>query len=128
MVINTKEWNEKMNSNYHPGETIADIILTQLGGNRFLIMTGAKDLISTDNSLQMSLPRNASKANRLEITYSKGMDLYTMRFYRYTPMRWNSKKVAFNPEKITEVATFEEVYGDQLQEIFTEVTGLYTRL
>lgn len=47
---------------------VADIILEQLGGSKFLAMTGANHLLSDGNTLRMNLPKNASKANRLWIT------------------------------------------------------------
>ena len=108
---------------------IADTILQQLGGGRFVVMTGSRDFIAIDNGLRMGLARNASKANRLEITLN-GADLYDMKFYRYTPWRFSTRGGKFTeyPEKITTVKEYNDVYFDQLQELFTNVTGLYTRL
>ena len=68
---------------------VADIILEQLGGNKFVV---------------------------------------TMRFFKYTPMKLNTKTFEFSKEKIKEIKTVEGVYCDMLQETFTEVTGMYTRL
>ena len=42
--------------------TIAQTILTQLGGNRFLAMTGAKDLVNTGKGLQFAIGRGASNS------------------------------------------------------------------
>ncbi len=108
---------------------IADIIYQQLGGGRFIAMTGCNSFIWDDrnNSLQMCIPRNSSKANRLTITY-KPDDTYNMRFWRYTSCRWSSKYAKMYPEKYTDIKVFDGVYCDQLQELFTEVTGMYTRL
>ena len=69
---------------------VADIILEQLGGNKFLVMTGAKNLIADGDTLRMSLPKNMSGANKLEITLD-ATDTYTMRFYKYTAGRLNKK-------------------------------------
>ena len=108
-------------------KTIATTILEQLGGRRFMIMTGIKDFFTTNgNDLCMKLSRNQSKANQLRIEYNYGTDLYTMRFIRYTAPRLNLKTGEFVREKITEVRTFEDVYCDQLEELFREVTGLET--
>ena len=112
---------------------IAATILEQLGGRRFIMMTGSKDFFTVNgNDLCMKLSRNQSKANQLRIEYDYGKDLYTMRFIRYIAPRLkvNSKlKTAeFTKEKITEVRTFEDVYCDQLEELFREVTGLETRM
>ena len=107
---------------------IANTILQQLGGGRFLVMTGSKDMIAIDGGLRMSLARNGSKANRLEITLN-GADLYDMKFYHYTPWRFSTRGGQFReyPEKITTVKEYNDVYFDQLPELFTETTGLYTR-
>ena len=108
---------------------IANTILNQLGGGRFIVMTGSKDMIAIENGLRMSLAKNGSKANGLEITLN-GADLYDMKFYRYTPWRFSTRGGKFTeyPEKITTVKEYNDVYFDQLQELFTNVTGLYTRL
>ena len=60
---------------------IAKTILEQIGGRRFAAMTGSKDFIDMGNGLRMSLARNKTSANRLDIIYDAGADLYNMRFY-----------------------------------------------
>lgn len=42
---------------------VADIILNQLGGNKFVVMTGSKNFVSDGNTLRMNLAKNCSKAN-----------------------------------------------------------------
>lgn len=108
---------------------IANTIYQQLGGGRFVVMTGTKDMIAINNGLKMSLARNGSKANRLEITLN-GADLYDMKFYHYTPWRFSTRGGQFReyPEKTTVVKEYKNCYFDQLQELFTNVTGMYTRL
>lgn len=106
---------------------IPQIILDQLGGNKFVVMTGSKNFVADGNTLRMTLAKNASKANRLYITLGSD-DLYTMHFFRFTAGRFNSKTCSFTDDKITEVKTYEGVYCDQLQELFTKVTGMYTSL
>lgn len=105
---------------------VAEIILEQLGGNKFLAMTGAHHLVSDKNTLQMQLPKNASKANRLHITLD-AMDTCTMHFFYYYPGKFN-KFYEWVGEKIQDVEIFEGVYCDMLQDIFTSVTGMYTHL
>lgn len=107
--------------------TVANIIYNQLGGNKFTVMTGSKNFLEDGNTLRMALAKNASKTNRLWITLEAD-DTYTMRFFRYTAPRYSTKTYTFSDEKITEVRTIKGVYCDMLQELFTEVTGLYTRL
>ena len=110
---------------------IPEIILNQLGGQKFIVMTGSKNFVGDGDTLRMTLAKNASRANRLYITLGSD-DLYTMRFFKYTAGGWrvNHKTgtVTEKKEKIEEVKTFHGVYFDQLQELFTEVTKLYTRL
>lgn len=109
----------------------AQIILEQLGGNKFIAMTGAKNFVSDGDTLRMTLPRNGSKANRLYITLDPD-DTYTMDFFKYTPpmLKVNHKKgtAEFVECKEEDVKKFTGVYCDQLQELFTEVTKMYTRL
>ena len=94
---------------------IAKTILQQIGGHRFAAMTG-----SHDNGLRMSLSRNKTSANRLEIIYDEGADLYNVRFYRQS---MNHKTFEVTTKDIEKI---EGVYCDMLEEIFTDVTGLYT--
>ena len=61
--------------------SIAGTILEQLGGNKFIAMTGASHFVSDGNTLRMTLPKNGSKANRLYITLDEGTDTYTMHFF-----------------------------------------------
>ena len=100
---------------------IAKAILQQIGGKRFATMTGSRDFIDMGNGLRMSLARNKTSANRLDIIYDGGADLYDMRFYRRT----FSKKTFDCKEK--DIAVHEGIYFDMLEEMFTMVTGLYTR-
>ena len=97
--------------------TTANQILSQLGGNKFLAMTGAHTLINTGSGLTMKLRSNKSKANYLKITLN-AMDTYTVEF----------QKVNYSKFTVSDVANFENVYCDQLQKIFTSVTGMYTKL
>ena len=54
---------------------IAKTILQQIGGRRFVAMTGSKDFTDMGNGLRMSLARNKTSANRLDIIYDAGLDL-----------------------------------------------------
>ena len=55
-------------------------------------------------------------------------DTYTLRFYRYTRGRLNRKTLSVTADKITEIKSYSDIYADQLQDIFTGVTGLDTHL
>ena len=95
--------------------TTAQTILQQLGGNKFLVMTGAHTLIDGGNYLSMKLRKNQSGANYLRITLN-AMDTYKMEFLSLRGMDIKTK------------AEFDNIYNDQLQSIFTQVTGYYTSL
>ncbi len=95
---------------------IADTILAQLGGGRFVAMTGAKSFsFDETGALGMRIGRNSKSINYLKISLTAD-DLYTMEFKR------------IRGTKVTDVNTFEGVYCDMLQELFTEATGLYTHM
>jgi hypothetical protein len=95
---------------------IATTILNQLGGKRFIVMTGSKNFVITANGgLLMKLSRNVSGAQYLKIELN-GSDLYEMQFYSVRGI------------DIKQKAEFSDVYCDQLTNIFESVTGLYTSL
>lgn len=99
-------------------------ILLQLGGRRFLAFTGSNQLLaaarSTSNPnpwLRMNLVANKAGVNRLKISLLPS-DTYLMEFYH---QQMHGADAVISKEQ-----RFTSVYHDQLQEIFTEVTGLYT--
>jgi len=96
--------------------SVATIILQQLGGNKFIAMTGSKNLVDGGNYLSMHLTRNLAKAKFLTITLN-AMDTYDMVFFS---MNKDFERVV--------KAEYNGVYCDMLQSIFTQVTGLYTTL
>lgn len=101
---------------------IAATILRQIGGRRFVAMTGSHDFINLGNGLRMSLSRNKTSANRLEIIYDEGADLYNMRFYRQSFIRKTFEC------QTKDIKTYEGVYWDMLEDIFSEVTGMHLYL
>ena len=105
----------------------ATTIINQLGGNKFLAMTGSKDILALENGVRMKLQKNMSGANMLEIILDP-LDTYNMRFYKYTPGRLNKKTWVYTDDKITEIEDLSGVYFDQLQGIFTNITGMDTHL
>jgi hypothetical protein len=100
------------------GMEVANEILRQLGGNRFILMTGAKNFAGTDNSLTFKIGRNKSKANYVRITLTS-MDDYTMEFLNVSLRNKPMQKV---------LKEHNGLLFDQLQELFTEFTGMYTKL
>lgn len=108
--------------------SVCETIFNQLGGNRFAYITGTKNFVSDGNTLRMTIIRNKSKANRLYVTYNPDKDLYTMEFWKVTPFRFYAKTGKMIPEKWVSVKKIEDVFCDQLSEIFEDVTGIYTRI
>ena len=96
--------------------SVATTILNQLGGNKFRVITGAKNFMDHGNALSMRIGRNSSNSNYLKITLNDS-DLYDVRFSKVTKM---------GEEK--SVREFNDVYNDMLVEIFESHTGMYTSL
>lgn len=90
-----------------------------------MVMTGSKKPMAvseiTNQGLQVNLSRNKTKANRMRVLLNAATDTYVVKFYRQAV---SNKKVTVT---FTMVAEYEGVYFDQLEQIFTETTGLYTR-
>ena len=97
------------------GKAIADEILRQLGGGRFAVMTGAKHFSFGLRSLHFRIGRNHRAINRVIIELNHN-DYYNMMFFR---LRGTDMKL---------VETVEDVSCDDLKDVFTSVTGLYTSL
>ena len=109
--------------------SVAEEILRQLGGRRFIAMTGAKNFLKDEKNNWMSfrIGRNASKANYVKITLTPD-DLYTMEFIRCTSPRLNHKTGVFTEGKRTVLEKREGLWCDMLESTFSEVTGLETRM
>ena len=95
---------------------VANEIYRQLGGNRFRVMTGAKNMVSTENGIRMRIGRNKTNANYMEVVLNS-MDLYDITFAKVTRMG-----------EMKSVRTYDNVYNDMLVEIFESHTGMYTSL
>jgi NAD/NADP transhydrogenase alpha subunit len=95
----------------------AETILQQLGGNKFIAMTGAKNFWSDSNYNKMGfqIGRNSKSISHVAITLNS-KDLYNIEFVR---IRKNQVKI---------VSKVVDIYADQLQDVFTENTGLDTHL
>ena len=106
---------------------IATTILEQLGGRKFVVMTGSSQFIAFDNGLTMKLTKNISKANRMTVTLNE-MDLYDIKFEKVVAPRMNKKDYTFSTGSTKMIAEFKDVYADQLRDIFTETTGMYCTL
>lgn len=109
---------------------IINTMMEQIGGNKFLAMTGCHHIVysNSENSVRMQIPKNGGNVNRVEIIYIPGLDLYNMKFYKYTAGRYNTRTGAYTSDKVTNEKEYNEVYGEQLSKIFEAVTGMYTKL
>lgn len=94
---------------------IAETILQQLGGNRFRAMTGAYSFAYGDRTLSFRLPRNPKGIMGVRIKLNP-LDTYDVEFLSMRKFEVKIKSKA------------EMVYNDQLQAVFTENTGLHTKL
>ena len=101
----------------NPPLDIAITILDQIGGRRFIAMTGASNLVYGNNMLSFRLPGNFAKRKitvvRITLTDA---DLYDMEFGKIF-------KGEYKP-----VDHADGLYFDQLQAVFTDMTGLETQL
>lgn len=97
----------------------ATTILEQLGGRRFVFMTGAKMLVARPDGLTLRLPgaggfcKDGINAVDVRLT---GRDDYDLTFSRV------------RGTKITTVSKHEGIYAENLRDVFTRATGLVTSL
>lgn len=96
---------------------VAQTILEQLGGRRFITMTGARNFVGGTDYLMFMLPRGLALngINKVKITLD-WTDTYIVEVIRLGPVVC----------EIVDKADF--VYADDLQNVFTSLTGLDTHL
>lgn len=96
---------------------ISNTILEQLGGGRFVLMTGAKHLVSHSDALSFRLPSRFAKdgINYIKITLTAADD-YTVECFKLRGIKFSA------------VSKCEGVYADMLRSVFEQTTGLYTSL
>ena len=92
---------------------VAKIIVEQLGGYHFKMMTGARDFVGGEDFVQFSLPADLTHngISKVRITLTP-MDVYQVEFYAGLAL----------------VLTRDDIYCDTLRDMFERVTGLYTSL
>jgi hypothetical protein len=95
----------------------AEDVLQQLGGRKFIAMTGAKNFVKNDKdkSITFKIPKAKGGITHINIQLTSS-DLYNVRFIS---IRGVDMKI---------VKMVKGVYNDQLQSIFTQYTGLNTSL
>lgn len=97
----------------------SEVTLKQLGGGKFLAMTGAKDLLNDERNrtLSMKLPATLTKGrgNYLTVRLMED-DTYKVTLYKYRKL------------DLTQIGFEMGIYAEDLQASFTRLTGLDTSL
>ncbi len=100
-------------------QIVAKEIISQLGGGRFKVMTGAKMFSATEKGLSFRLPGGGgfckSGINCVTIDLNS-MDTYDVKFYRLRGMEMKL------------IHESNDVYNDSLQQVFEQNTGLRVSL
>lgn len=95
---------------------VANTIFSQLGGRRFVVMTGAA-ATGLKNKLSVKLKRGSSRNKATHMVVSlNARDTYDVEF------------IKVHGTKTTEISKHEDIYADMLVELFERETGLYTSL
>ena len=94
---------------------LANTIYQQLGGSRFKVMTGANSFSASDDGITFRIPRNRAKAKAVRITLTPA-DLYRMELF------------AVRNFEVQKVAERDDIFCDELELAFGEMTGLATSL
>jgi len=99
-------------------QAVSQTILKQLGGQRFVTMTGANSFTYAANgALTFRIPRRPGPQGRIRKVkiILNDNDLYVMEFYKVE-----------KDYSVSLVERVEDIYADQLETIFTKHTGLHT--
>lgn len=94
-----------------------EIIVQQLGGSRILsMMIGLKRIILEDHGVQLIFPkpRHKGAVNKVRV-FHNGKDLYDVEF------------ILFNKRGHKVLRTENDVYAEDLKDVFEKGTGLYIR-
>lgn len=121
--MTTSSLHEKSSHSNSCTKEIAYTILHQIGGRRFIAMTGAKNFVALIENktklggISFSIPAKLSKnkINRVVISLMPN-DTYQMEFFRVFGIT------------IKPIETYSDVYCDQLSSLFTDVTGMDVHL
>ena len=112
-VLEIKSKIEKISEVDKSDKSVAIEILKQLGGNRFIAMTGARNFVADGNRMMFKLPGTMTKnrINYITITLNS-MDTYDIKF------------VNLRGDKIKVIEEVSGVYNDMLQSVISDRTGL----
>jgi hypothetical protein len=97
--------------------TVSKTILEQLGGSRFVVMTGAKTFTGDTNALSFRLPGTMciKGINYVKITLN-AEDTYDILFLKLRGANFST------------IADRKNIYAEQLRDVFTKETGLMLSL
>lgn len=95
--------------------TVAQTILDQLGGKRFMVMTGAK--VSSFDDTSITLKLTIGKLSAFKVILDLGTDTYNVHCFIGKGLKM---RLAKDP--------MHDVYAEDLVRIFETETGLYTHL
>lgn len=91
---------------------ISNTIFAQLGGNKFLAMTGAR-MVYSDRGLAFKMPRGSTKNRCTHVDIKlNSSDLYDVRYLKLVKM------------DLREIKSFQDIHATDLGRNFTEATGL----
>ena len=90
-------------------------VIQQLGGGRFIAMTGAKDFFIGPKGVVFKIGRNSKNVNYVRINLNS-MDTYDVEFLQVRKFK----------EKVKSEA--KGIYADMLRDAFEQHTGLRTSL
>ncbi|WP_426103016.1 hypothetical protein [Pseudomonas sp. PSPC3-3] len=98
-------------------QKVAGAIFEQLAARKFLVITGARDLVATPQGLQFKLPANFAKdgVNMIRV------ELNALNTYEVIAGRW--ARLDFK-----EKARESMIYAEDLQRAFSRLTGLDARI
>ncbi len=91
------------------------VVIQQLGGGRFIAMTGAKDFFIGPKGVVFKIGRNSKGVNYVRINLNS-MDTYDVEFLQVRKFK----------EKVKSEA--KGIYADMLRDVFEQHTGLRTSL
>ena len=111
--MNFAEWKDLKPGPLFEGMEVANTILQQLGGNKFVTMTGVRRFVGHRDGLAFALPQHFAKDNINMIIIDLDVnDTYTVKF--------------LNPKKT--VNKISDVHAADLQSVFKNNTGLDTHI
>jgi len=87
--------------------TVPQTILAQLGGESFVMMSGATGLVGSADSLTIKLGRNPKRVTHVRVTVTHA-SLYSMTFFT----------VGKGPQ------SYDDIHREMLQEVFGANVGL----